>query len=58
MRNDLFCYECNKPSPAYTCPHCGGTDVEPFDTDTGMAEDDGRETERRNDAWAERHYRD
>lgn len=35
MRNDLYCYTCGFPSPAYTCPYCGGTDVEPYDTDGG-----------------------
>ena len=29
----LYCYTCHLPSPSYTCPHCGGEDVEPFDTD-------------------------
>jgi hypothetical protein len=29
----LYCYTCGFPSPTYTCPYCGGTDVEPYDTD-------------------------
>ena len=48
----LYCYTCGFPSPSYTCPYCGGTDVEPYDTDG----DCDRVAEERAEALASHRY--